>query len=324
MSESVTYIKTPVFNGEAEEWPFYKAKMKGYLAKCKLTKILTWKGDIKKDDFVWAKDCDAEKRKEEELIQKQNIEANGILLQSINTETEAGKAAFYQVEKFMNADAGYAGGHFPNAWEALCKRYDEKEVIDVVDMQQEYFDLKMKDDERPSEFIVRLERMRMKLKDLGYNITDKEFLKQVLAKLPEGDDGVGPYQVERGNIELRMKVDNAYDLTKMTNDLEKLYKKLHKDEENGMAVDKGDDKAFATYGKQFKGMCYKCGKYGHQGKDCRDGGEHHKFDGKCFYCGKKGHKVSRCYALKKRNEDKDHDRANFMIDGDYAIGEVVL
>ena len=194
MSETVSIVKAPLINGEADEWPFFKAKLKAYLAKCKLTKILPWKDDVPKDDYVWDPYYDKAKKKEEEAIRQQNMEAAGILLQCINTDTEAGKTAFYQVEKFIDADAGYAGGHFLMAWEALCKRYDEKEVVDVVDMQQEYFDMKMEEHERPSEFIVKLERMRMKLKENGYIIQDEDFVRQLLAKLPKGkDDTVGPY-----------------------------------------------------------------------------------------------------------------------------------
>ena len=117
MSESV-YTKLPVFDGSKEDWPFYKPKLKALLAKKKLSKILTWKGKLREDDFVWAQDYDKKKKKEEEEMQEMNVDAASILLQSIDTEKAEGKAAFYQVEQYM--DDGFAGGHFPKAWKALC------------------------------------------------------------------------------------------------------------------------------------------------------------------------------------------------------------
>ena len=129
MSEGINIVRAPTFSGDAEDWPFFKAKIRAFLAKNKLSKILTWKEDIPKDDHVWAQGYDATKKKEEQLIQQQNIMATGILLQSIDTDTPGGKAAFYQVEKTIDADGGYAGGNFLMAWNALCKRYDEKEVV---------------------------------------------------------------------------------------------------------------------------------------------------------------------------------------------------
>eukprot|EP00984_Skeletonema_dohrnii_P022875 scaffold11976_cov67-Skeletonema_dohrnii-CCMP3373.AAC.1 len=48
-----------------------------------------------------------------------------------------------------------------------------------------------------------------------------------------------------------------------------------------------DETAFAAFMKQFKGLCNKCGKYGHKGADCKSGsGDKTKssFKGNCNYC----------------------------------------
>ena len=322
MGDVVNVLRAPRFNGEADEWPFFKAKLKAYLAKCKLTKLVTWKGDIRKDGYVWADTYDATKKIEEQLIQEQNIQAVGILLQSIETSTALGKAAFYQVEKFIDADAGYAGGHFLKAWEELCKRYDEKEVVELVDMQQEYFDMRIESSERPSEFIVRMERMRKKLKDNGYDITDGDFMKQVLAKLPKGkEDELGPYQVEKRAIELEMKMDASYNLTKLSNSLEKVYKALAKDEVEGDEEKVEDDKAYVAYGRSFTGRCNKCGKYGHKARDCKEEGDKSSYTVRCYFCDKKGHKIEQCFAFKrfKEERDRDYDRANYAMEGEVAL-----
>ena len=62
MSEGISIVKAPTFSGDAEDWPFFKAKIRAYLAKNKLTKILTWKDDIPKDDHVWAQGYDADRK----------------------------------------------------------------------------------------------------------------------------------------------------------------------------------------------------------------------------------------------------------------------
>ena len=243
MSESV-YTKLPVFDGSKEDWPFYKPKLKALLAKKKLSKILTWKGKLREDDFVWAQDYDKKKKKEEEEMQEMNVDAASILLQSIDTEKAEGKAVFYQVEQYM--DDGFAGGHFPKAWKALCDRYDETDVVDPIDLQQDYFDLKMDDVEQPSTFIVKLERQRKKLKDNGIKYGDDEFLKQILAKLPKGKDGeLGPYQVEKRNIELQMQTKQGYGIGDLTTALEKVYKDIYGEDGSG----KANEQAYSVYKK---------------------------------------------------------------------------
>ena len=101
------------------------------------------------------------------LIRYQNRKAAGILLGSIKTDTNKEKAAFYLVEKFIDADAGYAGGNFPSAWSALTKRYEDVDTVSKADLKQKYHDLKMGKDDQPSLFIVKLERLRVKLKKDG-------------------------------------------------------------------------------------------------------------------------------------------------------------
>jgi hypothetical protein len=318
MSETTVMMKVPTFNGKAKEWLFYKAKIKAFMAKSRLTKILPWKKDIPKDDKTWASGVSKEDKEEEKTIQRQNMEAAGMLLQSISTDTPEGKAVFYQVEKYVDADEGYSGGNFIKAWEVLCKRYDETEIVDLVDIQQEYFDMKIEDQGRPSTFIVNLERMKKKLKDNGYKIEDADFIKQILAKLPKGkEDEVGPYQTEKRTIELQMKIEKDYDLAKLTRDLEKVYKTLNTSDEDNVDLSDGKEKALVVYSGQFKGRCHKCGKFGHKGFECKNGSSKEndpRFAGKCHYCGKVGHKVGSCFTFKKwiAERDGNNDEAKYV------------
>ena len=207
-SNEVSLMKIPVFSGKEEDWEFFKPKFIAALAKKKLSKILTWNGDLREDGYQWADNYIEEKKKDEIEMQEVNVEAAGLLLNCMDDSTEIGKVAFFQVQQFM--DDEFAGGHFPNAWKALCERFDTKEIVDPVDPQQKYFDLKMDDEEHPTPFMVKAERMKKELKDNGIDIIkdETEFMKHILAKLPKGkEDGMGPCQVEKTLIEPRMKSD---------------------------------------------------------------------------------------------------------------------
>ena len=63
--------------------------------------------------------------------------------------------------------------------------------------------------------------------------------------------------------------------------------------------------------EKFKGMCNKCGKFGHKGADCRTndvkGTESMDrstglFKGKWYYCGQSGHKKANCNKRKQKQE----------------------
>ena len=49
-------------------------------------------------------------------VRDRNQKAAGILLQTITTGTSYGEAAFHIVSKFVDEEAGYAGGNFKKAW----------------------------------------------------------------------------------------------------------------------------------------------------------------------------------------------------------------
>ena len=297
MSDSLVTTRIPVFSGSTDDWAFYKPKLKALLARKKLAKILTYKDEIREDDYVWASGYDKEKKKTEEEMQEVNVEAFSILLQSIDTDKAEGKVAFQLVEIYMDDD--FAGGHFPKAWKALCDRYDGLEVIDRTDLQQQYFELKMLDVDRPADFIVKLERMRKKLKDSGITYTDEEFIDQILAKLPKGKDGeLGPYQVEKRNIQQDLKHTTGYGLSNVIVALEKVRSDVLADQD--LIFDDDNEKAMVSYSKQYKGRCYKCGKYGHKGYDCYKSSN--GFQGKCHFCEMVGHKVWQCRKLKEYKE----------------------
>ena len=137
--EDKVYIKVPTWDGKKKTWPFFKVKMLSYLAQKGLIELLSYKGEIDRDDKTYTNE---EKKsaavKVAMTLKNQNRKAAGVLLSCIDVDTEDGMSAFAVIEEFVNAEEGYAGGHFIKAWNALIKRYEDKDTIDVADLKQTY------------------------------------------------------------------------------------------------------------------------------------------------------------------------------------------
>ena len=103
--------KYPIFNGERENWKFYKKMMQSYLARVGLGELLQ-KAVGEKILKDGATPVGSDEDKEEALkLRKANRKAAGILLSSLDYKTSKGQVAFSIVERFHDENDGYAGGH---------------------------------------------------------------------------------------------------------------------------------------------------------------------------------------------------------------------
>ena len=220
------------------------------------------------------------------------------------------------------------------------EEFEEVEAESLVDLKQDYYRSEMAENDKPSRFIVEMERKRNKLEKLGFDIKEADFLTDILGALPKGRDSetVGPYQMRKRLIEKDIE-DNpsSYGLNDMKKDLKKVYVDLKK--RQGVSGDKTaeGEQGFYGGGKPVKGRCYNCGQVGHTGAKCtekkkkkwnggkkgfqkKNGGngqqnDKKRFNGKCHHCHKVGHKKADCWQLNGRpgeqgNVGKDASKDN--------------
>ena len=65
-----------------------------------------------------------------------------------------------------------------------------------------------------------------------------------------------------------------------------------------MTIVEDFERAYATFVKQFKCNCHKCGKIGHNTTDCHSSGGDKPFYDKCHYCNTEGHRKDNCELTK--------------------------
>jgi hypothetical protein len=317
-----------------------------------MTRILTYTGIIPKDTE------DLTKEQDQEILRRMNAGANLALMAAMNYETEEGKLAFEKVHQ-TRTDTGYGSGVFPDAWANLKKLYKEDDLTSKSKAQSKYFDLRMKMEDNPAYYIMKLNKRRLEFnrleKGLDKQITEEDMVNNILVKLPASKEqgALTPYQNLKIEIEATIKKSKRpFPLSQLELRLKQVYKELYPDKEDEDNEESNTgEKAFAAQSRQFKGHCNKCGKIGHKGADCRSSnnnqrknqtrggwtnnkknhktnknngaGSNKKFDGVCFYCGKKGHRASECF--KKKREQGNRDSANTAKDkGEIAFTGICL
>ena len=149
----------------------YSVRFGSYLCQKDCGDLLALKdpSEIPPDDKKWSeKELEDGADDEGKRLQKMNRKACGILISSIKSDTGEGQVAFHMVEKTMMDK--YAGGNFVQAYTlSLKNRYEDRDTTSKADLKESYYELKMDAKADPSVFVMKLEKIKIKLELHGVN-----------------------------------------------------------------------------------------------------------------------------------------------------------
>jgi hypothetical protein len=161
VKDETVKVFVQMFDGKRANWRIFKAKFESYLPQKDMSLLLAWDKVTQKDDETWTEtELKNKAHKDKPRIMEQNKKAVGLLLGCIKAKTHLGEAAFDMVHKFMDSDAGYAGGNFKKTWALMARGYEDKDITSMATLKQDCHKFKMEEHEVPSLFIVKMERMR--------------------------------------------------------------------------------------------------------------------------------------------------------------------
>ena len=97
--------------------------------------------------------------------------------------------AFNIVDKVVTTDLPNGDAH--KAWNDLGKKYDSKTLTTIVQLSNQFINLKLTNiTDNPEEWIMELEILQARLDQMGYEISDKHLLIHILHNVPEEYDSV--------------------------------------------------------------------------------------------------------------------------------------
>ena len=194
-------------------------------------------------------------------------------------------------------------------------KYASHTTLSLLKLKTKFHNSKLESiDKDADEWISNLEGLRIQMHEFGLkgNITDKDFMIQVLNNLPMEYnvilDGLKNHLTASGNNMLTVEIIHEK--------LNHWYKKIKsKDDEK-----REKEKALGAYNKQYKHWCHTYGmvtnlvivsvgriKKEHQKmkkKTEKNYYEKKSFNGVCYHCFKKGHISRNCKVQKKEEKEK--------------------
>jgi len=248
-------IRVISFSSEQADWSYWeekflaRAKRKGYKG------VLLGTVAIPKDADTIDESTTA--GKESKKAKDMNELAYEELILSIDTTNSQGKVAFQLVKSCKTTD--YANEDSKLAWKRLKDKYAPKVAPKKMELKSEFQRSCLKNvGDDLDEWITNLEGIRSKLKDMGSDISDEDFLIHVLNNLPS------EYEVQVSKLEDKLgSAMNALTIEDVRNELNLKYARMKRTSDDG-----GESEKALSMINHFKGKCTHCGKQGHKGSEC--------------------------------------------------------
>ena len=215
MTEISSIPKISKFNGKRADWLLWSEVFLARLEAKELSEVL-WKKpeEIPKNDEV-------DKNNEEQVnLQVMNRKVYMELMSWIDMKKKEGKQALRLV--IMAKTKDYPSGNAPLAWSHLKRKYAPRTATELAYEKRTYENAVMLKGQDPDSFLDYLEQKRNRLLKLGKEITDEEFVVDIINKLTDEYDNV----IEKVNDMLDDETD-AYDILMNIRDrLRSIYQRL--------------------------------------------------------------------------------------------------
>ena len=326
------------FDGDRSKWSIWSRKFLAKSSRKGLKKYYFEKQNVEISSSLKGEDLKKRKEKVDELKAEAGAAFDELML-SIDTEASQGRVVFELIMQSVSNDFEY--GDPKVAWEALVEKFAPTTAPARSELQRKLYTSKLKRGEDPEEFITECESLRARLKDVGFELKDKEFLIHIMNSL--NSDYINEVKILEAQEMMGKEI--SLDNVKLVTRLQYYRMKDSKKAKSEMAL-------YAS--SQFKGTCNFCGKYGHKAVDCKqkkkkgkdnkknqdnkkDKDKKKKFTGKCIYCDKVGHKWQDCFLLNNgikdgsikapsnNNANNNDEEANIVVEEEVALFcEVIL
>lgn len=305
MSTDLKSIKIIEFSGKKTEWKGWSGKFLARAHRNGFKNVLTGVEKIptkmEYEAAVIVNDDDKIKAYDN------NQTAYEELILSIDHKSKSGRVAFNLVQNCKSLN-DYPDGNAKQAWDRLTAKYAPKTAPSLLQLKKDFENSKLESTEvDPEEWISELESMRTDMQQIGIagktDMSDQDFIIHILNNLPE------KYDVVLDNLENKLMTDDKNNLLTIEEVREKLsgrYQRVNQKIQDDVHDREKALAAYEKYKKQFKGLCTRCGEYGHKNSDCPENLDEAKekiFGGKCYHCGKRGHRLAECKTRKAPQDE---------------------
>jgi gag-polypeptide of LTR copia-type len=172
-------IRVLNFSGRKEEWPSWNERFLANAKRSGIKDVLLGKVEIPTSlDVI---DEKTEEGKKLLRIADLNEIAFTELILSIDVSNSNGKIAFGIVKSCKSKE--FEDGNAALAWEKLKKKYDPICAPSLVKTERMFRESRLRTNKDPELRINNLEDLRIKLETMGSNMTDDQFIVQVLNSL---------------------------------------------------------------------------------------------------------------------------------------------